>query len=148
MSFAATSGIKSSTAMATLQLSVVAPDRTVFEDTVQSVVLPGVEGYLGVQANHEPLLVALRPGIIEFLDSNNQRSHVAVSGGFVEIGDNKVTVLAQDAQRAGEIDVAEQEARLEEARRALRGESSSMTGEQAQEEIERAMVRLRAARLS
>ena len=134
--------------MALFKLSVVAPDRTVFEDEVESVVLPGVEGYLGIQSNHEPMLVALRPGIIEYMDRNNQRSFVSVSGGFTEISDNSVIVLAQDAQRATEIDVAEAEKALEEARRALRGEASSMTAQQATEEIERAMVRIKAARLS
>jgi F-type H+-transporting ATPase subunit epsilon len=134
--------------MALFKLSVVAPDRTVFEDEVESVVLPGVEGYLGIQSSHEPMLVALRPGIIEYMDRNNQRSFVSVSGGFTEISDNSVIVLAQDAQRATEIDVAEAEKALEEARRALRGEASTMTAQQATEEIERAMVRIKAARLS
>lgn len=134
--------------MALFKLSVVAPDRTVFEDEVESVVLPGVEGYLGIQSSHEPMLVALRPGIIEYMDRNNQRSFVSVSGGFTEISDNSVIVLAQDAQRATEIDVAEAEKALEEARRALRGEASTMTAHQATEEIERAMVRIKAARLS
>ena len=133
--------------MATLQLSVVAPDRTVFEDEVASVVLPGVEGYLGVMAGHEASLLALRPGIIEYEDTNRQRNFVTVSGGFVEISDNKCIVLAQDAQRSQEIDVAEAEKMLEEARRALRGESSTMSSEEATEELERAMMRLKAARM-
>ena len=134
--------------MATFQLSVVAPDRTVFEDVVESVVLPGVEGYLGIMAGHEPTLLALRAGIIEFEDTQRQRNFVTVSGGFVEVSDNKVIVLAQDAARAHEIDVAEAEKMLEEARRALRGESTSMTQQQATDEIERAMLRLKAARMN
>lgn len=134
--------------MATFQLSVVAPDRTVFEDEVQSVILPAVEGYLGVMAGHEPMLLALRTGIIEYEDTNRQRNFVTVSGGFVEISDNKCIVLAQDAQRSHEIDVAEAERMLEEARKALRGESSEMTSEEATDELERAMMRLKAARMN
>lgn len=134
--------------MANFHLSVVAPDRTVFEDEVQSVVLPGAEGYLGVLHNHEPLLVALRPGIIEYLDKSNQRSFVTVTGGFAEVSDNNVIVLAQDARRSTEIDVAEAEKMLDLARKALRGEASSMTAEQAAEEIERAMIRIKAAKRS
>lgn len=134
--------------MATFQLSVVAPDRTVFEDEVQSVILPAVEGYLGVQAGHEPMLLALRTGIIEYEDTNRQRNFVTVSGGFVEISDNKCIVLAQDAQRSHEIDVAEAERLLEEARKALRGESSELTSEEATDELERAMMRLKAARMN
>lgn len=134
--------------MANFLLSVVAPDRTVFEDTVESVVLPGVEGYLGIMAGHEPTLLALRAGIIEYEDPNRQRHYVSVSGGFTEVSDNKVIVLAEDAQRSTEIDVAAAEKVLEEARRALRGEETSMTAEQATDELERAMIRIKAARLN
>ena len=130
------------------KLSVVSPDRTVFEDNVEAVVLPGVEGYLGVLANHEPTIIALRPGILEFRDNGGQRYFVSISGGFGEIADNKVIVLAENAQRSTEIDVAQAERALEEARKALRGESSSMTTDQAVEELELAQVRLRAARLN
>ncbi|MBS1708209.1 MAG: ATP synthase F1 subunit epsilon [Armatimonadetes bacterium] len=129
------------------QLSVVAPDRTVFEDNVESVVLPGVEGYLGVQAGHEATIVALRPGIIEFKDNGGQRYFVSTSGGFSEIGGDKVIVLAENAQRSTEIDVAEAEKKLEEARKALRGEASTMTTDEAVDELELAQVRLKAARL-
>lgn len=134
--------------MANFLLSVVAPDRTVFEDTVESVVLPGVAGYLGIMAGHEPTLLALRAGIIEYEDPNRQRHFVSVSGGFTEVSDNKVIVLAEDAQRSSEIDVAAAEKVLEEARRALRGEETSMTQEQATDELERAMIRIKASRLS
>lgn len=132
--------------MAAFQLSVVAPDRTVFEDSVESVILPGVEGYLGVMAGHEPMLLALRTGIIEYEDTQRQRNFVTVTGGFVEVSENKVIVLAQDAARSHEIDVAEAEKMLEEARKALRGEASSMTAAEATEEIERAMIRIKASR--
>ncbi len=132
--------------MATFQLSVVAPDRTVFEDQVTSVILPGVEGYLGVMSGHEPMLLALRTGIIEYDDANRQRNFVTVTGGFVEISESKVIVLAQDAIRSHEIDVAEAEKMLDEARKALRGESSSMTAAEATDEIERAVMRIKAAR--
>lgn len=127
-------------------LSVVAPDRTVFEGQVKSIVLPGSMGYFGVQSNHEPLIAALRVGIIEFTDINEQRSYVTVSGGFAEVSDNKVTVLAEDARHAAEIDVAGAEVELEEARKALRGEQSTMTTEEATQAVERAMLRIKVAK--
>jgi F-type H+-transporting ATPase subunit epsilon len=127
-------------------LSVVAPDRTVFEDSVESTVLPGVEGYLGVFADHEPMIVALRPGVLEYKDKGNQRHHVSIDGGFAEVGKGRVIVLADNARRAAEIDVADTERRLEEARRTLRGEASGMSTEDAQNEMELALARLRAAR--
>ncbi len=132
--------------MATFQLSVVAPDRTVYEDVVVSCIVPGVAGYLGVMANHESMLVALKPGIIEYEDTNRQRMFVSIAGGFAEISESKVIVLADDAMHSSEIDLAEAEASLEEARRALRGESSSMSTAEATLEIDRAMARIRAAK--
>ncbi len=129
-------------------LSVVAPDRTVFDDKVESVVLPGVEGYLGVLAGHEPMIVALRPGILEYKVNGGQRHYVTMSGGFGEVTADKVVVLAENAMRSTEIDVSVAEKSLEEARRALRGEASTMTSDQAVVEIELAQVRLKAARLN
>ena len=127
-------------------LSVVAPDRTVFEDSVESAVLPGVEGYLGVLADHEAMIVALRPGVLEYKGRDNQRHYVSVDGGFAELGSGRVIVLADNARRASEIDIAATERMLEEARRALRGESSSMSTDEARHEMDLALGRLRAAR--
>jgi len=127
-------------------LSVVAPDRTVFEDSVESTVLPGVNGYLGVMADHEPMIVALRPGVLEYRDRGNQRHHVSIDGGFAEVGSGRVIVLADNARRASEIDVAETERLLDIARRTLRGEATEMTTEEAENQVELALARLRAAR--
>ena len=131
----------------TFKLSVVAPDRTVFEDDVTSTVVPGVEGYLGVMAGHEPIIVALAPGVVELMDKANVRMHLAISGGFLEVSDNQAIILADDARMANEINVAEEQHALEEARKALRGEPSEFTQEQAQHELERAMARLKAAKV-
>lgn len=131
----------------TFKLSVVAPDRTVFEDEVTSVVVPGVEGYLGVMAGHEPIIVALRSGVVELMDKSSNRSHIAVSGGFLEVSDNQAIILADDARMASEINVAEEQHALDEARKALRGEASEFTQDQAQHELDRAMARLKAAKV-
>jgi F-type H+-transporting ATPase subunit epsilon len=129
------------------QLSVVAPDRSVVEETVVSVVAPGQEGYFGVQAGHVPMISALRPGILEFVDTTNNRHFVYMGGGFAEVAATRVTVLADEAQLATEIDVTSAENALENSRRALRGEDSTMTTEDAVIEVERAINRMKAARL-
>ena len=64
------------------KLSVVAPDRTVFEDDVESFIAPGVDGYLGVMADHEPSIVALKTGVVEYIDASDQKHFVSISGGF------------------------------------------------------------------
>ena len=130
-----------------LQLAVVAPDRSVVEEPVTSVNMPGVEGYFGVLSGHMPLIAALKPGLVEFLDKNNQRHYVAISGGFAEVTGEKVTILADAAERAKEIDLARAERALEQARKALRGEISGVTSEEATAELDRAMNRINAAKI-
>ncbi len=128
------------------KLSVVAPDRSVVEVDVSSVMAPGLEGYFGVMAGHQPIIAALRAGLLEYIGVDGQRHIVAIGGGFAEFSLNKMTVLADDAYLAEEIELASVEAELEEARRALRGESSSMTAEAATQAVDRAMARIRAAK--
>ncbi len=129
------------------KLSVVAPDRTVVEEQVQSLNAPAFGGYVGVMANHAPIIVALKTGLIEYRDSNNQTHYISIGGGFLEVSNNSAIVLADDAQRSQEIDLKEWETRLETARKALRGESTTMTSEEATHEIELAMNRIKTARL-
>ncbi len=131
---------------AAFSLSVVAPDRKVVETDVVSVVAPGTEGYLGVLAGHIPMIVALKPGLLEYKDTNSQDNFVAIDGGFMEIGSNQVIVLAEGAQLATEINIKQAEDELDEARKALRGESSTMSSEEASLAMERALNRIKAAR--
>lgn len=127
-------------------LSVVGPDAEIVRESVVSLVAPGTEGYFGVMGGHVPLVAALRPGIVEYADLSGNRHSVYIGGGFCEVGPDAVTVLADEARRAVELDAAQAEADLAEARRALRGEESSISTMDAVEEIERATARLRAAR--
>jgi len=129
-------------------LSVVAPDRSVVEEVVTSMVLPGSEGYFGVMADHVLTIASLKPGLLEYSDSTGVRHYVYLGGGFVEVQGQKVTVLADEASRAHDIDVSEAEKRLDAARRALRGDDSGIPSEDAVLEIERSMSMLRAARSS
>ena len=132
--------------MADFHLSVVAPDKSVVEEEVRSVVAPGSEGYFGVLAGHVPFVFALKPGLLEYRDHAGNQHFVYIGGGFAEVQPTKVTVLADEAQNAREIDLSEAERMLESARAALRGESSSTQSEAALVEIERATHRIRAAR--
>jgi F-type H+-transporting ATPase subunit epsilon len=128
-------------------LSIVAPDRSVLDEPVSSVISPGSEGYFGVLAGHVPFIAALRPGIVEYATAS-QTFHVAVSGGFAEVTPDKVTILADAAERATEIDLQRAEQALENARKALRGEDSSQTSAEAIQALERAMNRVRAGQIA
>jgi F-type H+-transporting ATPase subunit epsilon len=127
-------------------LSVVAPDREVLDQKVASLIAPGVVGYFGVYAGHEPIVAALQPGLVEYMDLNGNRHYVSISGGFAEVTGTRVTILADAAERAQDVDIKRAEASLEEARRSLRGENSEMTREHAVEAERRAIARLRAAK--
>src|SRR5579871_1627191 len=128
-------------------LSVVAPDREVLDQPVTMAIAPGVQGYFGVLAGHEPLVAALKPGLLEYTDTTGTRHYVSISGGFVEVTAKRMTVLADAAERAQDVDAKRAEEALDRARRVLRGESGEMTQPEAVEAIERASARLRASKV-
>jgi len=104
------------------KLSVVTPEKIVFEQEVRSIVAPGSEGYLGILTDHAPLITALQAGKLEVLDSENKKSIYCVSGGFLEVSGNIATVLADAIETSEEIDIeraksAETRARERLARR-------------------------------
>lgn len=130
---------------ASFKLSIVAPDRLVAEVETSAVTAPGMSGYFGVWAGHQPIISALKPGILEYLVAGERHS-IVIGGGFAEFSNNKMTVLADEAVMATEVDLARAEGDLEEARKVLRGESSSMSAEEATEVLDRAMAKIRAAK--
>src|SRR5512143_3538575 len=97
---------------ATLKLEIVTPDGQVFSDDVDMVTLPGVEGEMGIYANHVPLMTQIAPGEI-IARKGGQEFFLAIGEGFVEITGERVAILSDMAIRAENID----EAKAEEARR-------------------------------
>lgn len=128
------------------RLSIVSPERTVFEGEVMGVIAPGTEGYFGIMAHHEPMVAALDVGIIEYSDKLASDNFVSISGGFLEVSEHGVVVLADDAMPAHEIDVETARAQLEEARSKLKGEGDTgVTNPEAVKQLRLAMNRLKAA---
>lgn len=78
----------------TFQLSILTPEKTVFEGTVEYVEAPGSEGYFGVLANHAALVTGLASGTLKVRDAEGQVQSWPVSGGFFEVSHNRATVLA------------------------------------------------------
>lgn len=78
----------------TFSLSILTPEKTVFEGPVEYVEVPGTEGYLGVLANHAPLVTSLATGTITLRHAGGTTEHWSVSGGFFEVSSNQATVLA------------------------------------------------------
>ena len=89
----------------TIKLDIVTPEKITFSDDVDSVVIPGAMGKLGVLPGHMPLITALKAGALRYT-TNGQQQLLAVSGGFAQIDSEKIVVLAETAEMAEEIDIA------------------------------------------
>jgi len=102
-----------------LHITVLTPERAVLDEDVYSVTAPGAAGYLGILKNHAALITSLVPGKLTVKDMRQQPTVYAISGGFLEVANNKVTVLADTLLAVDEIDLADaQESRkLAERRR-------------------------------
>ena len=128
--------------MATFQLELVTPDRVLLSAPVRSVRAPGVEGSLGVLAGHAPLMTALTVGLIKVEHENGDVELIATSGGFMEVNSSKVTILADTAERADEIDLVRAEAAIQQARQEL-ASGAAVDYNEARASLERATNRLR-----
>ena len=102
--------------MAAFALEIVTPERVVYSGQVTSLQAPGTEGSFGVMAGHMPLLASLDIGVLRFADEGGEGVQMAVSGGFAEVGRERVTVLAETAESAEEIDVQRAESSRQRAR--------------------------------
>ena len=93
----------------TLKLEVITPEQVALRDESTSVVVPGVDGELGIWPNHAPLLAGLKPGVVTYKTASGTEKLV-VSGGFIEISNNVISILAPAAEKSTEIDFARAEA--------------------------------------
>ena len=105
-----------------LQLSIVTPERLVLDEDVDQVNVPGVEGDLGILYDHAPLLTPMRPGRFSYElsgEKGREAIHMIVSGGYLEVTDNRVIVLAEAVEFLDEIDKERAKASLMKAEEAL-----------------------------
>ena len=99
-----------------VEFELVSPQKLVRSEAVEMVVVPCVEGDVGVLAGHTPLIATVRPGFIDVHENNKVRERIFVGGGFVEISAERCTVLAEEAVPSNELNRADAESRLEAAR--------------------------------
>ena|SRR5437867_1649775 len=128
-----------------LQLEVVTPERRVLSESVNAVTVPGRGGEMGILPGHAPLISELQTGVLSY-NEDGTTFQLHVSGGFVEVNDDRVAVLAEIAEKPEEIDAAR--ARL--AREHTEKQLSSWSGteedfEKARAKLERSVVRLKLA---
>ncbi|HUU46292.1 MAG TPA: F0F1 ATP synthase subunit epsilon [Acidobacteriota bacterium] len=131
--------------MATYHLSIVTPEETVFDQEIVSLIVPGVKGYLGVLAHHAPLITPLQPGKITIRLPDESELILAVAGGFLEVANNKATILADAAEPADQIDRDRAAQALERARRRLTDHSAHWDVDRANAALHRALNRIRVA---
>lgn len=128
-----------------LRIEVITPERSVLWDRAESVIVPGLDGYLGILPNHAPMVAGLRIGVLFYGPVGGEKRRLAVSGGFMEVRDNHVTVLADTGELAEEIDVERAEAALRRAEKRLRDYSTDVDRLRAEMALQRAIARLQAA---
>jgi len=129
-----------------LQLEIVTPDRQVAHGTVESVTIPGKDGYLGILPGHAPLLSELKTGELIYTGGNFTH-HVSVSWGFAEVLPDRVIILAETAERAEEIDVERAARAMQRAEvRLEKFGDPAIDMDRARAALERALTRLQVAR--
>jgi F-type H+-transporting ATPase subunit epsilon len=129
-----------------IDLEIVTPGSLVMAETVDDLVLPGSEGYLGVLPGHAPLLTGLAAGEIVYHSAGRAR-YLAISGGFAEVLQHRVSVLAETCERGEEIDVARAAEARDRARAELaRADASEDDVRHAAAHLERAEVRIAVAK--
>jgi F-type H+-transporting ATPase subunit epsilon len=127
-----------------IRLEIVTPDRALINEEVDEVELPGAEGYFGVLPGHAPLLSSLQVGELWYRIGQEKR-YLAVAFGFVEVLPQQVTVLAQVAERAQDIDVARAEAARRRAEDRIARPRPDMDFERARVALMKSLIRLQVA---
>jgi F-type H+-transporting ATPase subunit epsilon len=126
-------------------IEVVAVDRKVYAGQAVSVVIPGADGYFGVLSGHAPLIASLGVGMVTITPPGGQPVLLAISGGFAEVNQDHVTILAETAELAQEIDIERARQALERARGRLAGAEEGIDIDRARAALMRALNRLRVA---
>lgn len=124
------------------RLTVLAPDHTVLDVRVSSLVAPGSEGYFGVLARHARMVAELGIGELRIVEEEGGQRLFALSGGFLDVGEEGVTLLADTAEEAGEIDVARARAAKERAQQRVRQREADTDVHRAEVALRRALNRL------
>ena len=129
----------------TTHVDVVSADREIYSGRAEMVVAPAEQGEVGIMPGHSPLITRLNPGEVR-IQAEGGEEMIFVSGGFLEVQPSVVTVLADTAERAPDIDAAEAEAAKRRAEKALEEQTSDMELARAKAELAEAAARLRVYR--
>jgi F-type H+-transporting ATPase subunit epsilon len=130
-----------------IQLVVVTPERQLLRETASDVQLPGAGGYMGVLPRHAPLITELGIGELTYRRAGNSEPNVlAVLRGFAEVLPDRITVLAETAEHAVEIDLARAERAMKRAQERLSSGDPNIDWDRATVALQRALIRIQVAR--
>lgn len=129
----------------TIQVDIVSAEGEIFSGEAAMFFAPGADGDLGIAPRHAPLLTLLKPGEVRVQTPDGKEQHFFVGGGALEVQPNKVTVLADTAVRAADIDEAAAVAAKQRAEDALRDKSAHISQAEALAELARAAAMLKMA---
>ena len=130
------------------KIQIVTPERLVVEDQAQEMQIPGKNGYLGILPGHAPLITELAVGEISYRPAGKdgtRTERLAVAWGFAEVLPDKVTILAETAEKAAEIDVPRAERAKQRAEERMNKASEEVDFERVQVALQRALIRLQVA---
>jgi F-type H+-transporting ATPase subunit epsilon len=125
----------------TFQLEIVTPEKVVIRDTAEEMQIPGKSGYIGILPGHAPLITELAVGEISYRrGADTQR--LAVAWGFAEVLPDKVTILAETAEKASEIDVSRAQEAKKRAEQRLAASNTEVDATRAENALKRAETRI------
>ena len=127
-----------------IQLLIVSADRSLVNETVDEVEIPGFDGYFGVLPGHTPLLAVLQVGELWYRQGQ-EKHYLSIAYGFAEVQPDRVTILAQIAEKADEIDLARAEAAKKRAEQRIASLTMDMDAERARVALMKSLIRLQVA---
>ena len=127
-----------------IRVDIVTAERLVFSEDADIVMVPGVEGEMGILPHHEPIMTMIKPGEV-LVRKGTEEFSMAVSGGFLEVAPDHITILADAAERADEIDIARAEAAKKRAEEKLTNRTAETDSANAEASLRRALARIRVA---
>jgi F-type H+-transporting ATPase subunit epsilon len=125
-----------------LKLEIATPERLVLTDGVDEVILPSADGYMGVRPGHAPLLAMLDVGEISYRSGGTEK-YLACSGGFAEVLPDGVSILAETAETAEEIDLERAQRARDEAEKQMRTDLAEHAADRAEVRLKKAVSRIR-----
>ncbi|MEP3115890.1 F0F1 ATP synthase subunit epsilon [Nisaea sp.] len=128
----------------TTQFELVSPEKLLYSEAAEMVVVPGTEGYFGVLPRHAPMISTLEPGVIDIHQNGSVAERIFVAGGFAEVTETRCTVLAEEAQVLKDVDTAKVDSELSDLRDDLKDATTDFERERLENRI-KILEALRAA---